>query len=101
MSGCSRPMTTWPWRVRAISASDGFWTRRITSDWAYRSSVETTVAPASAYAWSGMDEPSPAPRSTRISSPVLLSLPSVSGTRATRRSPGAVSLATPIFMGTT
>ena len=39
--------------------------------------------------------------STRISSPAALSLPSTSGTRATRRSPGAVSLATPTFMGTT
>ena len=48
-----------------------------------------------------MDEPAPAPRSTRISSPAALSLPSTSGTRATRRSPGAVSLATPTFMGTT
>src|SRR6478672_259666 len=48
-----------------------------------------------------MDEPAPAPCSTRISSPAALSLPSCSGTRATRRSPGAVSLATPTFMGTT
>src|SRR5712691_164826 len=36
-----------------------------------------------------------------MSSPAVLSLPSASGTRATRRSPGAVSLATPTFMGTT
>ena len=48
-----------------------------------------------------MDEPAPAPCSTRISSPAACSLPSASGTRATRRSPGAVSLATPTFMGTT
>ena len=34
-------------------------------------------------------------------SPAAVSLPSASGTRATRRSPGAVSLATPTFMGTT
>src|SRR3954452_15856115 len=45
-----------------------------------------------------MAEPAPAPVSTRISSPACCSLPSASGTRATRRSPGAVSLATPTFM---
>src|SRR5205809_525893 len=48
-----------------------------------------------------MDAPAPAPASTRISSPAVWSLPSASGTRATRRSPGAVSLATPTFMGIT
>ena len=45
--------------------------------------------------------PVPAPASTRTSSPAAFSLPSASGTRATRCSPGAVSLATPTFMGTT
>src|SRR6476659_2403467 len=45
-----------------------------------------------------MAEPAPAPCSTRISSPAAVSLPSASGTRATRRSPGAVSLATPTFI---
>ena len=79
----------------------GFWTRSTTSDVAYRSSVETTVAPASANAWSGMAAPAPAPASTRTSSPAAVSLPSTSGTRATRRSPAAVSLATPTFMGIT
>ena len=64
-------------------------------------SVETIVAPASAYALSGIAAPAPAPVSTRISSPAACSLPSASGTRATRRSPGAVSLATPTFIGTT
>ena len=51
------------------------------------SSVGTIVAPASANAWSGIAAPSPAPASTRISSPAAVSLPSASGTRATRRSP--------------
>src|SRR3954451_12046635 len=36
-----------------------------------------------------------------MSSPACCNRPSTSGTRATRRSPGAVSLATPTFMGTT
>src|SRR6478736_3216265 len=48
-----------------------------------------------------MSAPAPAPDSTRTSSPAAVSLPSASGTRATRRSPAAVSLATPTFMGTT
>src|SRR4029079_19245142 len=46
-----------------------------------------------------MSAPAPAPDSTRISSPACCSLPSASGTRATRRSPAAVSLATPTFIG--
>ena len=36
-----------------------------------------------------------------VNLPAAVSLPSASGTRATRRSPGADSLATPTFMGTT
>ncbi len=57
--------------------------------------------PPSRYAASGIRLPSPAPCSTRTSRPADDSLRSSSGTRATRRSPGAVSLATPTFMGTT
>ena len=91
----------WPLWSRPTSVALGFWTLSTTSDVAYRSSVETTVAPASANAWSGMAEPAPAPASTRTSSPAAVSLPSTSGTRATRRSPAAVSLATPTFMGIT
>ncbi len=101
MSGARKPTTAWPERSFAASAADGLATRRITSDWAYSWSVGTTVAPASVYALSRKAEPAPAPDSTRISHPAACSLPSASGTRATRRSPGAVSLATPTFMGTT
>ena len=39
-------MTAWPSRSRPTSASDGFWTLRTTSDWPYRSAVETIRAPA-------------------------------------------------------
>ena len=31
MSGCSRPMTTWPERSLPTSSGVGFWTRRTTS----------------------------------------------------------------------
>ena len=101
MSGARNPTTAWPLRSFLTSAADGLATFRITSDSAYSLSVGTMVAPASVYALSGMADPAPAPDSTRISSPAACSLPSASGTRATRRSPGAVSLATPTFMGTT
>ena len=96
--GASRPMTVWPLRSLAASSADGFWTRRMASEVAYRSAVLTIVAPASVNAWSGISAPAPAPASTRTSSPAAVSLPSASGTRATRRSPAAVSLATPTFM---
>src|ERR1700677_4898791 len=56
------------------------------------------VAPASAYAASGSQAPSPAPRSTRTSMPLARSLATASGTSATRCSPGAPSLITPAFM---
>src|SRR3954447_12585587 len=101
MRGLSKPSSACPDRSFATSASDGLATRRMASDCAYSSSPDTTEAPAAWYASSRMAAPEPAPRSTRMSSPAALSLPSTSGTRATRRSPGAVSLATPTFMGTT
>ena len=41
-------MTAWPARITLTSDSLGFWTRRMTSAWAYSSTVETIVAPASA-----------------------------------------------------
>ena len=69
MSGWRRPTTAWPVRSWPTSAADGFWTRRTRRRRAYRSSVETIVAPASAYAGSGIAAPAPAPRSTRILEP--------------------------------
>ena len=92
-------MTACPERMTLTSDSLGFATRRMASAWAYSSTLLTIVAPASANAWSGIAAPAPAPCSTRMSSPAASSLPRTSGTRATRRSPGAVSLATPIFIG--
>ena len=41
-------MTVWPDFRMAASDEDGFWTRRMTSAWAYISTVGTTFAPASA-----------------------------------------------------
>ena len=57
-----------------------------------------TVAPASRYASSGQDAAAPAPRSTATSKPVGTRRAIASGTRATRRSPGAVSLGTATLM---
>src|SRR5215472_15873269 len=56
------------------------------------------LAPASAYASSVSQAPSPAPDSIRTSRPAARSLTTASGTSATRRSPGAVSLTTDTFM---
>ena len=47
MSGLSSPTSAWPGRSRAASASVGFWIFTTQSAWAYRSSAETIVAPAS------------------------------------------------------
>ena len=41
-------MTVWPDLQDGRLGEDGFWTRRMTSAWAYSSTVETTFAPASA-----------------------------------------------------
>src|SRR5664279_5893953 len=98
MSGVSSPTSAWPERNRAVSAGEGFWTLTMQSAWAYTPSVETIVAPASTYAASGKAAAVPASCSTRISSPAALSLARASGTSATRRSPGRVSLGTPTFM---
>src|SRR5664280_92529 len=98
MSGVSSPISAWPERNRPTSAGDGFWIFTTQSAWAYTSSVETIVAPASSYAASGKAAAVPASCSTRISSPAALSLARASGTSATRRSPGKVSLGTPTFM---
>src|SRR5450759_1035280 len=98
MSGVSSPTSAWPERSFAASASVGFWTFTTQSAWAYTSSAETIVAPASSYAVSGNAAAVPAPRSTRISIPAASSLARASGTSATRRSPGRVSLGTPTFM---
>src|SRR6478735_458875 len=59
---------------------------------------EPIVAPACVYASSGNDAASPAPGSTVTSKPAAVSFPTVSGTRATLRSPRAVSRATPTLI---
>ena len=69
-----------------------------TFDDASASHGEPSVTPASVYASSGNEAASPAPGSTTISKPAAASFPAVSGTRATLRSPGAVSRATPTLI---
>ncbi len=56
--------------------------------------VSTSSAPALAYSSSGNPALAPASRSTRSSNPFSRSFEIVSGTSATRRSPGAVSFGT-------
>ena len=91
-------MTVCPDFRIAASEEDGFWTRSTTSAWRVHLDRRDDLRPGVRVGRSGIDEPAPAPASTRISSPAAVSLPSASGTRATRRSPGAVSLATPTFI---
>jgi hypothetical protein len=96
VKGCKNPISTWPSRSRSASASSGFWTFATASTSAHGSS--TIRPPASSYDASGNEAASPAPRSTSTSKPAGTSLPTTSGTSATRRSPGLVSLGTPIRM---
>ena len=86
-----------PSRRSPISSVDGFctFTTRSAPNAALRSA---TVAPAVRYAASSWPLPRPAPDSTTTSVPALVSLPTASGTSATRRSPGTVSRGTPTFI---
>ena len=78
----------------------GVATLTTTSDSYTPAGSSTMRAPASSYWVSGISAPAPAPRSTTTSTPFSppLSLPTTSGTSATRCSPSAVSLGTPICM---
>ena len=58
----------------------------------------TSVAPAFSYVASGKPAAAPAPRSTRIWWPAVISFAAASGTSATRRSPETLSRKTPIFI---
>ena len=86
----------------ATSSADGFWTRRIdvatarTARRSRRPSRRRRRTPGRGSRRRRRRRPR---RGSRARPPC--SLPSASGTRATRRSPAAVSLATPTFMGTT
>src|SRR3954454_22722804 len=95
VSGARNPIRIWPLRSLATSSSDGTATRTITSA-PYGSPI---AAPASVYSESGSSAGSPAPASTVTSWPAPVSLRTTSGTSATRRSPSAVSLGTPILIG--
>ena len=81
-----------PTLSRAISASVGAATLRTASQ---LNASSLQVAPAAVNIASGMRAEAPAPGSTTTSSPELTSRLTTAGTRATRRSPGAVSFGTP------
>ena len=94
----SIPTMACPARIRAMAAGSGRVTVRITSALVKTSAAVTMAAPASAYVLSGNHAASPAPFSTSTSAPAASSFGTVSGTRATRRSPGVFSLTTATFM---
>ena len=60
------------------------------------SPIGSIAAPAATYASSGKAEAMPAPDSTTTSRPIPVSFFAVVGVHATRNSPSAVSLGTPI-----
>src|SRR5581483_10098251 len=95
-SGSSSPRIAWPSRNPAARSPSGARTHSRRSAPASSSAAPTMAAPASANASSGAFDSAPAPRSTRTSAPHARSRAIVSGTAATRRSPGALSFMTPI-----
>src|SRR5438094_8336412 len=98
VAGCRKLIRTELSGSSLTSASVGAWTSRTTSAPLKSSPASAAIfAPASSYARSEKVALAPAPAWTQTSSPAWTSLPAVSGTRATRRSPGSVSLGTATF----
>ena len=98
MSGRSSPISTCPGRSSAdASAASGRVTVTMTSASLRTASPSSTVAPACSYASSENHAAAPAPVSTSTSTPIAVSRATASGTSATRRSPGAVSLTAATF----
>src|SRR3954452_18103497 len=95
VSGARKPISTDSGRRWPTSGSEGTPTFATTS--APHGSPPT--APAAVNRSSGRPVAAPAPGSTTTSWPCAVSLRITSGTSATRRSPGRVSLGTPIFTG--
>src|SRR6266852_1430218 len=96
--GANMPTTACPERSRPTCGPSGLPTITIASATA-SCSAGTTVAPASEYDSSGKNAPAPAPVCTRTSCPADRSLATASGTSATLRSAGPVSLTTATFIG--
>ncbi len=95
----SKLMSTEPVSRKAISSGEGGCTFTTVAAPAHAArALSTSTAPASAYAPSATIAVAPAPRSTATSTPALMSFAAASGSKATRRSRGAVSLGTPIRM---
>ena len=95
ISGCRKPISACPDRSRSTSPAVGFWIRTTSSASRSTHAASSTLAPASTYASSSKPAAVPAPASTTSSTPNRPSRPTVSGTIATRRSPGADSFTTP------
>src|SRR5579875_258522 len=99
VSGWRNPISTAPLRRQAISSWLGGATLSTTSQPRASAALATRRAPACSNCSSPISAPAPAPRSTSTSCESPASLRTTSGTSATRRSPGAVSFGTPIFIG--
>ena len=84
---------------RAISSARGFWTRRMTSASRVQLVARDERGAGVGERRSGIAAPAPAPCLDEDLAPGRDQLASASGTSATRRSSGALSFATPTFMG--
>ena len=96
VSGWRNATRTSPLLSLPTCSADGFCTMTIASAWPTTASA--TDAPAASYSPSSKPADVPAPRSTATVKPAPTRREAMSGTRATRRSPGAVSFGTPTSM---
>ena len=95
--GWRSAMSTAPGLSSAASSVEGRRTRRTTSaSWHAAAASAASVAPAFSYRSSGNPARAPAPRCTTTCAPLLISFAALSGTSATRCSPGVVSAGTAI-----
>ena len=94
VSGWRNPIRTVPSFIRPISSADGGATLATTSP----EKPSPRPAPASSYSPSGTCADSPAPDSSTTSTSCDDSFLATSGTRATLRSPSAVSFGTESFI---
>ncbi len=99
VSGWRKAIRIEPSGSRSTSSAEGFCTFTTPSASAKSSPSPTICAPASRYSASEKAAASPAPCSTATSNPPAASFLTISGTSATRRSPGAISFGTATLTG--
>jgi hypothetical protein len=92
VAGWTRQISHWSLRSRSVSVVSGGRTLRTRSAWAHRVSASAQMeAPTASKSASARCAPRPAPAWSETSKPILMSLATVCGVPATRRSPGWIS----------